>query len=101
VLVHPEITPPSNFYQLRDTTNQEAALQSIPDAWKGSAMAELPCAETLARLKLAFLVSLHILFPVFTIGLASRLAVLRQDRTRRGMPLKPSRLRRIGWFVAL
>jgi hypothetical protein len=29
VLVHPEITPPSNFYQLRDTTDRLSDIQSL------------------------------------------------------------------------
>ena len=39
-------------------------------------MIDLPSAETLARLQFAFTVSFHIVFPAFTIGLASWLAVV-------------------------
>ena len=40
------------------------------------AMAELPLATDLARIQFAFTVSFHIIFPAFSIGLASYLAVL-------------------------
>lgn len=39
-------------------------------------MAELPLATDLARIQFAFTVSFHIIFPAFSIGLASYLAVL-------------------------
>jgi len=39
-------------------------------------MTELPLAIDLARLQFAFTVSFHIIFPAFSIGLASYLAVL-------------------------
>ena len=39
-------------------------------------MTELPIAIDLARLQFAFTVSFHIVFPAFSIGLASYLAVL-------------------------
>jgi cytochrome d ubiquinol oxidase subunit I len=39
-------------------------------------MAELPIATDLARIQFAFTVSFHIIFPAFSIGLASYLAVL-------------------------
>ncbi len=39
-------------------------------------MPDLPSAETLARAQFAFTVSFHIIFPAFSIGLASYLAVL-------------------------
>ena len=38
-------------------------------------MTELPLAIDLARLQFAFTVSFHIIFPAFSIGLASYLAV--------------------------
>src|SRR5262249_6798883 len=43
---------------------------------RGAVTMELFDALTLARLQFAFTISLHIIFPAFTIGLASYLAVL-------------------------
>ncbi|MEZ5779183.1 MAG: cytochrome ubiquinol oxidase subunit I [Paracoccaceae bacterium] len=47
-------------------------------------MPDLPSAETLARLQFAFTISFHIVFPAFSIGLASFLAVLNAQWLRTG-----------------
>ena len=41
----------------------------------------------LSRIEFAFVVSFHIIFPAFTIGLAARLATIERMRLATGKPL--------------
>ena len=42
VLIHPEITPTSNFHQLRDTTVSCKMNDIDPQAWMADVLARLP-----------------------------------------------------------
>jgi cytochrome bd ubiquinol oxidase subunit I len=47
----------------------------------------MPCAVLLSRMQFAFVVSFHIIFPAFTIGLAAWLATMEGVRLVTGNPV--------------